>query len=153
MIELRMPRLTPPRPYVEPGDAVLGEAGLAFSYLYIFRRVIVGLAVVGAVAAFIEQMPGLCAAMVTIAIGELLESSYYISVLRWRQRSQHSVDAPARQDQAPILGPSRRWEGPGDGSPYQSSVHYDADSVGTRGRSRATSSITSAVARTPRKTA
>jgi hypothetical protein len=58
---------------------------LAFSYLYLFRRVVVSLAIVGAVLAWTFQLPALMAAFVCVGIGELLESSYYISVLRWRQ--------------------------------------------------------------------
>ena len=63
------------------------ETTLAFRYLFIFRRVVVSLALVGAVLAWAYQFPALAAALVCIGIGELLESSYYISVLRWRQRS------------------------------------------------------------------
>ena len=58
----------------------------AFTYLYVFRRVIVGLALIGAGAAWYWQAPGLLAACVCIGIGELLESTYYIEVLRWGQR-------------------------------------------------------------------
>jgi hypothetical protein len=47
----------------------------ALAYLYLFRRVVVGLALVGAGVA-----------CVCIGVGELLESSYYIGVLRWGQR-------------------------------------------------------------------
>ena len=67
--------------------APAGETTLAFRYLFIFRRVVVSLAVVGAVLAWAYQLQALTAALVCIGIGELLESSYYISVLRWRQRS------------------------------------------------------------------
>jgi hypothetical protein len=37
-------------------------------------------------AATIPPAPALMAAFVCVGMGELLESSYYISVLRWRQR-------------------------------------------------------------------
>ena len=55
----------------------------ALEYLYIFRLVVVGLALVGAAIAWLEQVPWLLAACVCIGVGELLESSYYIGVLRW----------------------------------------------------------------------
>ena len=63
-----------------------GETTLAFRYLYLFRRVVVSLALIGAVLAWAYEIPALTAALVCVGIGELLESSYYISVLRWRQR-------------------------------------------------------------------
>ena len=65
-----------------------GETALAFRYLFLFRRVIVSLTIVGAVLAWAYQFPALTAALVCVGIGELLESSYYIGVLRWRQ-AQH----------------------------------------------------------------
>jgi hypothetical protein len=58
----------------------------ALAYLYVFRRVVVGLALIGAGAAWSWQVPGLLAACVCIGIGELLESTFYIEVLRWGQR-------------------------------------------------------------------
>jgi len=63
------------------------ETTLAFRYLILFRRVVVRLAIVGAALAWAYQLPALTAALVCVGIGELLESSYYISVLRWHQRS------------------------------------------------------------------
>ena len=68
------------------GGATTGETTLAFRYLFLFRRVVVSLALVGAVLAWVHQFPALTAALVCVGIGELLESSYYISVLRWRER-------------------------------------------------------------------
>jgi hypothetical protein len=62
------------------------ETSLAFRYLFIFRRVVVSLAVLGAVLAWAYEFRALLAACVCVGIGELLESSYYISVLRWRER-------------------------------------------------------------------
>jgi hypothetical protein len=88
MIELRMARLAPiyagSRRPVSAGETT----GLAFSYLTVFRRVVVSLAVIGAVVAYVEQWPSLFAAFVCIGMGELLESSYYLSVLHWRQLRQ-----------------------------------------------------------------
>jgi hypothetical protein len=69
-----------------PNAPPAGETTLAFSYLYLFRRVVVSLAIVGVVLAWTYQLPALMAAFVCVGIGELLESSYYISVLRWRQK-------------------------------------------------------------------
>ncbi len=58
----------------------------ALAYLSVFRRVVVGLALIGAGAAWSWQVPGLVAACLCIGVGELLESTYYIEVLRWGQR-------------------------------------------------------------------
>ena len=58
----------------------------ALAYLYTFRRVVVGLALIGAGATWSWQMPGLLAACLCIGVGELLESTFYIEVLRWGQR-------------------------------------------------------------------
>jgi hypothetical protein len=68
------------------GSRQQGGTERALAYLYLFRRVVVGLALVGAGVAWVEQVPWLLAACVCIGIGELLESSYYIGVLRWGQR-------------------------------------------------------------------
>ena len=62
------------------------ETSLAFRYLFLFRRVVVSLAVLGAVLAWAYEYRALMAAFVCVGIGELLESSYYINVLRWRER-------------------------------------------------------------------
>ena len=64
----------------------LSETTLAFRYLFLFRRVVVSLAVLGAVLAWAYEYRALMAAFTCIGIGELLESSYYINVLRWRER-------------------------------------------------------------------
>ena len=58
----------------------------ALAYLYVFRRVVVGLALVGAGLAWSWQVPGLVAACLCLGVGELLESTFYIEVLRWGQR-------------------------------------------------------------------
>ena len=58
----------------------------ALAYLYLFRRVVVVLALIGAAVAWSSHLPWLAAAGLAIATGEWLESSYYISVLRWGQR-------------------------------------------------------------------
>lgn len=67
----------------------------ALAYLYVFRRVVVGLAIVGAGLAWAEQVPWLLAACVCIGVGELLESSYYIGVLRWGQRRRIPTVQPS----------------------------------------------------------
>ena len=58
----------------------------ALAYLYVFRRVVVGLALIGAGVGWSWQVPGLFAGCLCIGVGELLESTYYIEVLRWGQR-------------------------------------------------------------------
>jgi hypothetical protein len=70
----------------------LSQTTLAFRYLVIFRRVVVSLAVLGAALAWAYEFRALMAAFVCVGIGELLESSYYINVLRWRERQAGSVD-------------------------------------------------------------
>jgi hypothetical protein len=74
--------------HTQPGPAGPGrtEPERAFAYLYTFRRVVVGLALVGAGVGWAAQAPWLLSASMCIAIGELLETSYYIAVLRWGQR-------------------------------------------------------------------
>jgi hypothetical protein len=123
-----MPRLAP----IQPGISVMSPgpdtSALAFSYLYLFRRIVVGLAVAGAALAYVQQWPGLCAACICIGIGEWLETSYYLNVLRWRQDRGAAAD--------PV--------GTGIGSP--------ADSSGARGSSQATITSTTTVSSTPTNT-
>lgn len=78
-----------------------GETTLAFRYLVLFRRIVVSLALVGAVLAWTYQHPALAAALVCVGIGELLESSYYIGVLRWRERSPIGVRRTAALPRSP----------------------------------------------------
>ncbi len=66
----------------------------ALAYLYVFRRVVVGLALVGAGVGWAAQVPWLLAAGLCIAVGELLESSYYIGVLRWGAARSGQSDWP-----------------------------------------------------------
>jgi hypothetical protein len=68
----------------------------ALAYLYVFRRVVVGLALIGAGAGWWWQVPGLAAGCLCIAVGELLESTYYIEVLRWGQRHGVAWLVPGR---------------------------------------------------------
>jgi hypothetical protein len=63
-----------------------GTPGLALAYLRTFRRVVVPLAASGAGVAWAAGEPWLAAAGVAVAVGELLESSYYLGVLRWGER-------------------------------------------------------------------
>jgi hypothetical protein len=58
----------------------------ALVYLFTFRRVVVGVCLVLAGLAWIDQVAWLLAASACVGLGELLESSYYIGVLRWGQR-------------------------------------------------------------------
>jgi hypothetical protein len=62
------------------------DVALAYRYLYVFRRVVVGLALAGAGLAWTWQVPWLFAISVCVGAGELIESSSYIWVLRWGQR-------------------------------------------------------------------
>ncbi|HEY7064722.1 MAG TPA: hypothetical protein VII06_24830 [Chloroflexota bacterium] len=72
----------------------------AMAYLTVFRRVVVGLALVGAGAGWWAQVPGLVGAGLCIAVGEFLESTYYIEVMRWGQRHRVSWLVPmARPDE------------------------------------------------------
>ncbi len=95
MIELRMARLAPIRPPASPPATSQDSTPLAFRYLYLFRRVVVAVALVAAIVAFAEGWNALAAAFLTIAVGEWLESSYYLNVLHWRQRHRgNSASAP-----------------------------------------------------------
>jgi hypothetical protein len=58
----------------------------ALVYLFTFRGVVVGVCLVSAGVAWIEQVAWLLAASACVGLGELLESSYYIGVLQWGQR-------------------------------------------------------------------
>jgi len=73
---------------VQSHSSSAGQGGLdlAFSYLYAFRLVVVGLALVGAGPAWTVQAGWPLAACLCIGLGELLGTRYYIGVLRWAQR-------------------------------------------------------------------
>jgi hypothetical protein len=58
----------------------------ALVYLVAFRRTVVGLCLASAGVAWLTDLRWLLAVAVCVGIGELLESSYYIAVLRWGQR-------------------------------------------------------------------
>jgi hypothetical protein len=143
VIELRMARLAPIQSQTSQIGPRHGETGLAFSYLYLFRRIVVGLAVVSALVAFAEQWTGLAAAFLTIGIGEWLESSYYLNVLHWRRRQRGTSASHGRAAVHDL--------------PASARDHWTADSaagsVGAFGSSHATTSSTSVVTSTPTKTA
>jgi len=63
-----------------------GPFAWARVYLRVFRRVVVGLALVGLGAGWAWQVAWLAAASLCIGAGELLESSYYLWVLGWGER-------------------------------------------------------------------
>lgn len=65
----------------------------AMTYLVVFRRVVVGGCCVGAAIGLSQQVPWLLAVSVCVGIGEFIESSYYISVMRWGQRRGRAPDA------------------------------------------------------------
>ena len=67
----------------------------ALVYLCVFRRVVVGLCLVGLGVALAGDVAWLLAASVCIGLGELIESSYYIGVLHWGQR-RGSLPTPVR---------------------------------------------------------
>ena len=81
---------SPERPtsFSLPSRPQRGGPERALEYLYCFRLVVVGLALLGASIAWFEQVPWLLAACACIGVGELLECSYYIGVLRWGQRRE-----------------------------------------------------------------
>jgi hypothetical protein len=65
--------------------------GWALTYLHVFRRVVVGVCLVGAGLGLAEGVPWLLAASVCVGIGEWLESSYYINVIRWGHPSTRAA--------------------------------------------------------------
>ncbi|MBV9169357.1 MAG: hypothetical protein JOZ81_04660 [Chloroflexi bacterium] len=65
------------------GDWHHGGPVTALAYLVTFRRMVVGLALAGAGFALLANIPWLLWASACIGVGELLESSYYIGVLRY----------------------------------------------------------------------
>ena len=68
----------------------------AMVYLYVFRRVVVGLALIGTGLAWSWQEAGFVAAGLCIGAGEWLESTFYIEVLRWGQRHGARWLVPSR---------------------------------------------------------
>ena len=67
----------------------------AFVYLYTFRRVVVGLALIAAALGWAAQIGWLLGASVTIGIGEWLESSYYLLVMNRLGPGRSAPPAPA----------------------------------------------------------
>jgi hypothetical protein len=65
------------------GDRQRSWLAWALTYLYVFRRVVVGACIVAAGVGLAEDVPWLLAASVCIGLGEWLESSYYVAVIRW----------------------------------------------------------------------
>jgi hypothetical protein len=59
----------------------------ARTYLRFFRGVVVGACLIGAAWGWSAHIDWLVAASVCLAIGEFLESSYYVLVLEWGARS------------------------------------------------------------------
>ena len=56
-------------------------------YLYVFRVVVVGLCIIGAIVGWLTNIQWLFAAASVIGVGELLESTYYLVVIDWGTRS------------------------------------------------------------------
>ena len=59
----------------------------AYTYLYGFRRTVPPLAAIGSLMAWLFGWQTLAGGLLCVSIGELLESSYYINVLRWAERT------------------------------------------------------------------
>jgi hypothetical protein len=59
----------------------------ALTYLYMFRVIVVGSCLGVLAFAWFAHIQWLVMASACIAIGECVESSYYIIVLRWAERS------------------------------------------------------------------
>jgi hypothetical protein len=57
--------------------------GWAMTYLLAFRRVVVGACVMALGVGLLADVTWLVAVSVCVGIGELLESTYYIVVMRW----------------------------------------------------------------------
>jgi hypothetical protein len=66
----------------------------ALVYLFAFRRTVVGLCLAAGALAWLTDVNWLLAAAVCVGLGELLESTYYIGVLRWGQR-RGSIPSPS----------------------------------------------------------
>ena len=57
-------------------------------YVNVFRTVVVAICAGAAAYGWLAHVPWLQAAGVTIGIGELLECSYYLTILNWGTRTQ-----------------------------------------------------------------
>jgi ABC-type transport system involved in cytochrome bd biosynthesis fused ATPase/permease subunit len=57
-------------------------------YLHVFRVVVVSACAIIAAYAWLADLGWLLAASACIGTGELLECSYYLTVLRWGERSR-----------------------------------------------------------------
>jgi hypothetical protein len=66
-------------------------ADWALRYLYTFRAVVVGTCLVLAVVGWTLHIDWLVAAGIYIAAGEFVESTYYIIVLKWADRTGRLV--------------------------------------------------------------
>lgn len=60
----------------------------ALTYLHVFRMVVVGTCLVLVAGAWLAHIQWLLWAAGCIAIGEFVESTYYILVLRWGERTR-----------------------------------------------------------------
>jgi hypothetical protein len=80
------------------GDWREGGPVTALAYLVAFRSVAVGLALIGVGLALRAHVTWLLSVSLYIGVGEMLESSYYIVLVRCVQRRRHSMPSgqPAR---------------------------------------------------------
>ena len=63
----------------------------ALAYLHVFRVVVVGMCVLLAVVGWVADIQWLFMASLCIGLGEMIESTYYIVVIRWGQRTRRLV--------------------------------------------------------------
>lgn len=59
----------------------------ALTYLHVFRVVVVGVCLLLAILGWYEHIQWLFAFGLCVAIGEMVESTYYILVINWGQRT------------------------------------------------------------------
>jgi hypothetical protein len=79
---------------------------VAYRYLYGFRRTVPPLAALGGVVAWQADWTALAAGLLCIALGELLETSYYINVLRWAEQARkhsHTDTDPCTSSPKPTV--------------------------------------------------
>lgn len=64
----------------------------AWTYLFTFRKFVVGMALVGAAIGVLTSLPWLVGLAALIGTGEWLESSYYLNVMRWGEGQHYLRD-------------------------------------------------------------
>jgi hypothetical protein len=69
---------------------------VAFTYLYTFRVIAITVCSGAAIVGWTQNIDWLLAAAVCVGIGEVLECSYYITVMRWGSRYLSEPALPTR---------------------------------------------------------